>query len=173
MSPVSITIPKGAIFFDTPRVLAEVEKTNRQSMARAGGYIRAVAIRSMKTTGGHSRPGSPPHAHRDTGELLKKLLFFAYDPATKSTVIGPVGFSGSEVPSRLEYGHIFTARSRRVLVRYPGGGRGKGRTPPGRRWVTLNGRIAVAPRPFMGPALRRSIELGKIPEQWRGRLGKQ
>ena len=50
----------------------------------------------------HSRPGDPP---RSILGLLRKLIFFVWDPARKSVVIGPAKInSKSDAPSALEHG---------------------------------------------------------------------
>ena len=56
----------------------------------------------MRKAKGPSKPGKPPHVHRGD---LKRLLFFSYDPATRSVVVGPTPFNGPAlVPRTLELG---------------------------------------------------------------------
>lgn len=88
-------------FFDRKAVIAIIGQAAASGMMRTGGYVRKVSRNSMKKKKGPSAPGSPPHVH--SGEL-KKLLYFAFDYGTKSMVIGPVGFKGSDVPRVLEFG---------------------------------------------------------------------
>lgn len=88
-------------FFDRGAVLAAVGAAATTGMKRVGGYTRTVARNSMKKSKAASKPGQPPHVHVGT---LKNLLFFAFDFATNSMVVGPVGFKGSDVPSVLEFG---------------------------------------------------------------------
>jgi hypothetical protein len=87
-------------FFDRGTVLAAMDEAAVRGMKRTGGYLRKVARNSMKKRAGASPPGQPPNVHVGT---IKSLLFFAFDPATKTLVVGPVGFGGSDVPKVLEF----------------------------------------------------------------------
>jgi hypothetical protein len=76
--------------------------------------------------------------HEHVG-TIDRLLFFAYDYQSESMVVGPVGFSGSTVLRDLEYGKKASGK--------------------------LGG--AIAPRPFMRPAM--SVALAKFGERIRMR----
>ena len=94
-----------------------------------------------------SRPGEPPAAPR--GSPLNDLLVFVYDRSSDSVLVGPVGFRGSRAPSVLEFGGrvIVLTRSGNVRRRVP---------------------ADIRPRPYMRPALSRS--LAKIPRQFRDQV---
>ena len=84
----------------------------------------------------HSRPGEPP---RSITGLLRRFLYFAFDPSRRSVVIGPARISsGSGAPETLEHGG-FTKRGSR--------------------------RVRIDARPYMGPALER--EQVQLPALWR------
>lgn len=88
-------------FFDRAAIMGAMTDAERKGLARAGYRVMKKARGSMKKKKGPAPPGSPPHVHQGQ---LKSLLFFAYDVAAKSTVVGPVGFEGSDVPKVLEFG---------------------------------------------------------------------
>ncbi len=98
----------------------------------------------MRSARGPSKPGRPPHRHSDP--QLYKRTFFAFDPASRSVVIGPEGFSRSKAPNVLEFGGT---------VRVPLRGGGVENAP-------------VAPRPYMGPALQKNLP--KMAEPWANSL---
>ena len=73
-----------------------------------------------------SEPGETPRSH--TG-LLKKFIFYAYDPRSESVVVGPTiqgAAKDRNAPKTLEFGGRVTTRQ---------------------------GNFRVEPRPYMGPAL--------------------
>ena len=78
--------------------------------------------------------------------LLKKFIFFGYDAARQSVVIGPTRLNQKgrgEAPPLLEYG------GKATLVR-----RGKKK------------RVTYQARPYMGPAFEK--EKPQLPAMWRG-----
>lgn len=84
----------------------------------------------------HSRPGEPP---RSITGLLRRFLYFAFDPSRRSVVIGPARInSGSGAPQTLEHGGFANRRGKRVRIEA---------------------------RPYMGPALER--EEHRLPQLWR------
>ena len=98
------------LFFDSPKVIATVDKTTRRVLSRFGAFVRTVAKRSIRKRKSHSPPGQPPSSHIG---LLKKFIWFGYEPHKHSVVIGPARLSGKnrgEAPSLLEYGEKFPAR---------------------------------------------------------------
>jgi len=117
------------LFFDTPRVQREVDAATRRALGKAGAFIRQRARTSIRKRKKVSQPGNPPSSHAGH---LRRLIFFAYDPAGQTVVIGPVPFRKGEAPRLLEFGGTTTHRSRST-----------GRT---RRRVYRK-------RSFMGPAM--------------------
>lgn len=126
-------------FFDRKTVTNAVDATSRRVLSRFGAFVRQTARNSIRTKKGASRPGQPPHSHVG---LLKKLIFFAYDPSARSVVIGPTLLTvSSVVPKILEFGGEVRVNNRRKtqVFRYK-------------------------PRPYMGPAFER--ERAKIDPLW-------
>lgn len=144
------------LFFDAPAVRRANDRVTRDALGHTGAFIRQAARRSMKKAppkpraGGrgrrvtrprYSRPGQPPYSR--TG-LLKRHIYYSYDPRRQDVVIGPAALrSRPEVPRVLEEGGK-TVRSR---------GRGRGKR-----------RARYAARPYMGPALRAG--LARLKEFW-------
>lgn len=120
-------------FFTSEKVVRFMDKKTRKVLSKFGAYVRRQAQTSMKTPGKKaykaaaeraaakgkrsnqfpaSRPGNPPFAHGR--RLLRKLLFFAYDTATRTVVIGPVRLgetANQHVPKTLEFGGIIHRKS--------------------------------------------------------------
>ena len=128
-------------FFDTKKVRSVVDAGTRKVLSRFGAFVRQTARRSIRKRKRASGPGEPPSSH--TG-LLKRFIFFGYDPAAKSVVIGPERLSSKsgEAPSLLEYGGIATIKTR------------KGRK-----------RARIEQRPYMGPAFEQ--EQHQLPQMWK------
>lgn len=133
------------LFFDRKAVIAAVDKARRAVLSKAGAFIRTVARTSIRPRKGSAPPGSPPHSHVG---LLRNFIFFGYDRASDSVVVGPAKLNKpTEAPRVLEHGGVTTA------TRFA---RGKLRKR----------RIRVKPRPYMGPALEK--ERSKLPKLWAG-----
>jgi hypothetical protein len=149
------------LFFDRPRVQRAVSRANRQALSRAGALVMTAARQSIRRAPYRARkprgrartdfrtqsapPGAPPYSQ--TG-LLKRFIFFGYDPQRESVVIGPAKLNKpGAAPRVLEHGGTATVLRRR---------RGK----------IVRQRVRIAPRPFMGPALEK--EQPKLPKLWAG-----
>lgn len=134
-------------FFDRKAVLDVVDRATVRALSRFGAFVRTRARTSMRKRKKVSPPGTPPSVH--TG-LLKKFLFFAYDPERASVVIGPARLNSTIDPASLpalEYGG--TAK---VLAFSHG------------RTVEVPAKIKA--RPFMRPAF--FAELPKADGLWAG-----
>jgi hypothetical protein len=147
---------KNAWFFDRNRVKGAVLKVERSVQGAQGALIRGIARRSMRRRKGPSAPGDPPHAHVG---YLKDMLYFAWDPTTRTTVVGPAIFKRGIVPSLMEEGG--TA----VVTRYKHGNWTYAEKKAGRREVTSRVAARFPARPFMGPAL--AIARGELADGWR------
>jgi hypothetical protein len=163
-------------FFDRKAVLDRVDRARVKSLSRFGAFVRTRARSLIRTRKRVSRPGEPPSSH--TG-VLKRFIYFVYDPVRKTVVVGPAktnqlfhrggtpgvtggavfeGLTRGPVPGKVE---VFKAgrwqradlRSRRRLAGLPL------RT----RWYK------VAARPYMVPALL-SVRRQFI-RQFRGSMG--
>lgn len=133
------------LFFDKKAVRDKVDAGTRRVLSKFGAFVRRTARSSIRKRKKTSQPGSPPSSHIG---LLKKFIFFGYDPRKDSVVIGPVRLTQKgrgEAPSLLEYGGT-------TKVAHRGNPR-------------KQKRAKVRPRPFMGPAFEK--EQPKLPAMWR------
>ena len=129
---------KGA-FFDRAAVTSAVDKGTKKALSRAGAFVRTRARSSIRSRKAVSAPGQPPSSHEGS---LKRLLYFSWDAAARSVVVGPVPFRRGVAPRLLEFGGPTTIGSR------------------------LGARSAfVRPRPYMKPAM--DAERPKLAEQFR------
>ena len=129
------------LFFDSPKVLGAVDKATRKVLSRFGAFVRRTAKGSIRKRKKTSVPGQPPSSH--TG-LLKRFIFFSYDPNRKSVVIGPMRLDQNnrgDAPSALEYGGTVTLDKKKVNIR---------------------------PRPYMGPAFEK--EKPNLPQWWKNAI---
>lgn len=134
MSGLKIT----RLFFDSPKVLGAVDTATRKVFSRFGAFVRRTARGSIRKRKASSAPGAPPSSH--TG-LLKRFIFFSFDPTRKSVVIGPMRLTENnrgDAPSALEYGGTATLDKKK--------------------------KVHIRPRPFMGPAFDK--EKPKLPALW-------
>jgi len=84
---INVTIDQAkCLYFDQKRVTDAVSKAQRKVLARFGAYVRQTARSSIRKRKRPSEPGSPPSSH--TG-LLKRTIFFVYEPQRESLIIGP------------------------------------------------------------------------------------
>lgn len=88
-------------FFDRQRVIAAVGKVNAKVLREQGRILQRAAKSSIKKRKGPSKPGSAPHSHKGQ---LRRFLYYKFDPATKSVVVGPEKLGGSyySAPETLE-----------------------------------------------------------------------
>lgn len=161
---INLTLKKAkSQFFDRAKVKNAMDKTARKKLSRLGAFTRTRSRSSIRYSKKVSAPGRPPHGHRTmqrnktnkkTGVTkmqsvspLREFIFFAWDDASKSVVIGPVRLNNK------------SGKSLRALEQ---GGRSE---------VKLGGKmvaVTIRARPFMGPAFRE--ELKKLPPAWRNSL---
>jgi len=136
---------KFKMFFNSPRVMAAVDKGTRRVLSRFGAFVRQRAKSSIRKRKKPSAPGSPPSSHSG---LLKKFIWFSYEPNRRSVVIGPARLGGrnrGDAPSLLEYGGTTTIRRRKR-----------------RR------KVRIRARPFMGPSFEK--ERVRLPELWKNSI---
>ena len=111
---------------------------HRICVTRQAQYVRRVAMNSIKRArknSGRSRPGSPPLSH--TG-ALKNWIRYAWDPASRTAVVGPVRLKHFRAPRALEHGGVSKWIKRT-------------------RGFWASGYQRVRARPFMRPALVRAL----------------
>lgn len=130
------------IMIDAKAFHAAIEKGERETLIAIGESIDTAATANLVTRSRRSRPGESPTSHA-TGSRSLRNIQSAYDPATRSVVIGSVLLSGSlasasggPLPSRLEFG---TSR--------------------------------IAARPNMQPTLDRANSRGTLRNAWTGSMG--
>jgi hypothetical protein len=132
---------KNSLFFDRQKVQSQVSRSERRVLSKFGAYVRQDAKQRIRRRKRPSQPGESPT--NQTG-LLKRHIYFVFDPGRRSVVIGPIRLNrGTGAPATLEYGGetaIPTSDGQSVQVE-------------------------IAPRPYMGPAFRQ--ELPKLPALWR------
>lgn len=129
------------LFFDRQQVQSAVSRVERRVLSKFGAYVRQDARQRIRRRKRASRPGQSPT--NQTG-LLKRHIYFVFDPDRRSVVIGPVLLNrGTGAPATLEYGGETTIETRR------------------REQV----RVEIQPRPYMGPAFAQ--ELPQLPALWR------
>lgn len=126
----------GQIVYDRRFVWRKVE----------GGLIRYPAP---------SKPGEPPNRH--SNPLLHRFTFYAFDPASRSVVVGPSRLGRSTAPEVLEYGG--SAVSETPVF-----------DPKKKTWRRARRRVYVPARPFMRPALARAIAAGVVPGYYRNAM---
>lgn len=174
-------------FFDRQAVKDAVGSIAAYNLSRGGSFIRQTARRSMRTRRKPSAPGTPPSAHSKAhqekaglakrGPLLKDKLFFQYDHASQSVVVGPEALPGSKnpVPEMHEYGGQYVVRKRVIkpkVKRKPATPKQLAALELLRRngmlkkqsstYVNVTARYPA--RPFMGPALEK--ETPKLVGVW-------
>ena len=147
-------------FLDSKAVIASLDKAERRVLSKFGAFVRRSAQSSMRKVnkkGTPSPPGQPPKARKG---FLKKFLYFVFDPAAKSVVVGPVllpgkaGRNSDTVPATLETGGTLLVNE---AARRDGSWSRRGT-----RWAKLNGQATrtrkarVEPRPFMAPAYAKN-----------------
>ena len=117
-----------SLFFDTRTVTRAVDRAKRRVLIQQGAYLRKVAQHLIHRRRGASRPGNPPHSHSG---LIRDQIFYGYDRAAESVVVGPRVFTRRDAPGVHEFGGTLPSRRGKRAARYPA-------------------------RPYMGPALERS-----------------
>ena len=131
-------------FFDRPKVMKAVDRATRRVLSKFSAFVRTTARSSIRRRKGASAPGKPPSSH--TG-LLKRFIFFGYEPRQRSVVIGPSRLNQKvgDAPHALEHGGTST------IVE-------------GTRRNRTKRRVTIAARPFMGPAFEK--EHPQLPKLW-------
>lgn len=147
-------------FFDRAVVIEAAGKARVRVLSKFGAYVRTRARSSIRKRKKPSKPGQPPSSHLG---LLKQFLFFGYDRATASVVIGPALINrGSGAPETLEHGGTADVEHARWVSGPKYGNR--------RQRITETHRVKIAARPFMAPALR--AELPRLPAVWKDSIRK-
>ena len=93
-------------FLDTVEVQKQADQATLAGLKKIGAFVRTRARSSIRKRKKSAPPGRPPHSHRGD---LKRLIFFTWDPSTRSVVVGPVKFESKQggmvpAPQLLEHG---------------------------------------------------------------------
>lgn len=133
------------LFFDSPAVLKATDRATRKVLSKFGAFVRTAARSSIRKRKAPAPPGAPPSSHLG---LLRKFIFFGYEPQRRNVIIGPerLGQKLGDAPHALEHGGT---------SRVTGADRRK------RRVVRT---VRIEARPFMGPAFEK--EKPKLPALW-------
>jgi len=120
-----------AAFFDRDAVMSKVDAASRKALAKSGARLRLIAQRSMRYVAESKNPGKPRRRVSSPGQpplavrqhpFIRKFLYFSYDEATKSVIVGPAGFGKSAPASGImEHGGPAKIRNRRRTRRRIGG----------------------------------------------------
>ena len=154
---------KTVVFFDATPVIRAMDDATRRVLSKFGSFVRTRARTSMKKRKTPSAPGRPPRVV--TGHL-RRLIFFGYDFAKASVVIGPTPFRGPAIAPRLLEEGGTTVAKRDRFWRAGVGSNAKGQFTRGKWGRVAKGEpIRVAPRPYMGPAFHK--EIPSLPALWR------
>lgn len=160
-----LSLKASPLFFDSPKLIAMMDKAKREVMSAQGAFVRQKAKSLLKPRRTPSAPGQPPRVHgRDSH--LRRLIFFVYDPIAEDVIIGPEAISrtrgftsnefGKTTPQRLEGGGAVILHE--VFLREDGWIKVDGQFA--RRWEgrKRSRRTTVAARPFMNPALIKGMD---------------
>jgi len=94
-------------FFDRATVIQHVKDGTKSVLSKAGAFIWRRAKSSIRKRKKIADAGSPPSGHTNR---LRDLIFFAFDEASRSVVVGPLFFKkkngGKTVPLLLEEGGV-------------------------------------------------------------------
>lgn len=115
------TIKVKELFFDRAAVIKAVGRAAARNLARSGALLMRIARNSMRYSKKSAPPGQPPRAHKPN-PLLRKLLFFSFDPGTESVVVGPERIGKGVAPALMEYGGEETVLNTRRRLRKVGDG---------------------------------------------------
>lgn len=154
-----------SLFFDREKVRRAMSDGDRKAFSKAGAFIRTGARGLLRKSKKISEPGKPPRMHEGS---IKRLLFFAFDPASKSAVVGPARFKKGVAPHLLEKGGTVQGDGRVIYITRAVGRDRSGRfRSEGKDRIELHGAINYRPRPFMGPALHKEIDQGHVVSCWK------
>lgn len=96
------------MFFDRQAVIDAIGRGNVKTLGRAGAFIQRRAKSSIRKRKRTSLPGEPPSSHVGT---LRNLIYFGFDTASRSIVVGPTPLGAiGVVPPALEFGGTSVVR---------------------------------------------------------------
>jgi hypothetical protein len=180
MLSLGVNAAKGG-FLDRAKIMKAVGRARARVLNEQGRLVRKLAMESLVYARDSAPAGSPPHAHKtgqrtrvskSTGRvrtrsvsLLREFLFYAYDSASQSVVVGPAKLNGTKgtgtgqtVPSVQEHGGTVRTAAREIFITNAAGRDARsGRfVSRGKTRVAVGGTIRIRPHPYMGPALEKA-----------------
>lgn len=152
-------------FFDRQAVISAVDKASRKVFARSGALVRAIARKSMRRVRPDAPPAPPGSPPRSRKGLLKRFMFYVFDPSSKTVVVGPALLPRMRrrdltIPQLHEHGGETRAVIREIRWE-------KGRR---RRVETRKRKLRFPRRPYMEPALAKARP--QLPQFWKDVLNR-
>lgn len=89
------------------RLAGAVKYASKQALRRAGAYVRAVAVNSVRKAKDAAPPGSPPHTRRG---LLKRAVRFDSSGDGMTVAVGPVRSAVGLSMTAHEFGGLYRGR---------------------------------------------------------------
>lgn len=93
------------LWFNSAAVLDAVDEAKREELSRFGYYTMRDARQSIRKRKRPARPGESP---TNQTTLLKRFIYFAYEPETSGVITGPARLAGARgsafIPKTLEEG---------------------------------------------------------------------
>lgn len=159
-------------FFDPNAVMSQAEKAEQKILSKFGAFVRQRARSSIRRRKRVSNPGQPPS---NRSGFLKDNIFFVYDRANHSVLIGPILLN---IVFLNGDGKPVTGVVPEVLERGGQIGIIEWFLPVAQKWVRADLRfrrnrqdwkrrrrtVTIAARPYMQPAFQK--ELPKAPALW-------
>src|SRR5690242_5646943 len=87
---VGVEFKQKRLFFDRALVRREIGAANAAALSRHGAFVQRRARSSLRRRKAPSLPGMPPSVHTSDNYATLKNIWFAYDPARQSVVVGPL-----------------------------------------------------------------------------------
>lgn len=164
---MDLTFKAKKFFFDRLKVQAQIGQRRARFLRNAGSYTQRTAQRSMRRVGKKgkpSAPGTPPKWHGDANFSLRKI-YYVYDRLIDGMLVGPIIGNSKQrptVPELQEKGGEQLIREKLVGNKWVPYGRKRPR--PGQ--PTRKRRATYPARPYMVPALQKTMASGKFPSLW-------
>ncbi len=158
-------------YFDRSIIRRNWRAINDTPLVRAGLLVRRIARGSIRRRsqkrGKPSPPGTPPRSRQPGSTPPFKMIFSLPNRSQTTVLVGMVGFGGTgpPVPGLQEHG----GRAVRVVWVMRQGRDRRGRFTRKRRRPTRRV-VTYPPRPFMGPALRKTMP--RFPKLWEGSVSR-
>lgn len=152
-------------FFDRVKVINRLSAGERRAMSKIGAFIRVSARQSMKRRKTVAPASSPPSVHSRSKVYTLKNILFGYEPTQHRVIVGPVLLSRFAKTREAGRGNTLVKASEPIPALHEFGGTAKLLSPKGDERE-----VRYAARPFMGPALERERQNGKLINAWRDLL---